>query len=65
MASSASMEQCSLTGGRQSSFAISVFLIDDASFKDFPEKKSERLRFKNFQVPLIFHSKTKREPDRR
>jgi hypothetical protein len=36
IASSANMEQCSLTGGRESSFAISVFLTLPASSRDIP-----------------------------
>lgn len=36
MASSASIEQCSLTGGKHSSLAISVFLIVTASSIVFP-----------------------------
>uniref|UniRef100_H2XJT0 Uncharacterized protein n=1 Tax=Ciona intestinalis TaxID=7719 RepID=H2XJT0_CIOIN len=36
MASSANMEQCNLTGGRDSSFAICVFLMVAASETDFP-----------------------------
>lgn len=30
------LEQCNLTGGRHSSFAISVFLMDPACSNDFP-----------------------------
>lgn len=30
------LEQCNLTGGRQSSLAMSVFLMDPACSNDFP-----------------------------
>ena len=36
MASSASIEQCNLTGGRHNSAAMSLFLILPASSRDFP-----------------------------
>lgn len=42
MASSANMEQCSLTGGRHSSLAISVFLIFPACSKVMPRTSSVR-----------------------
>ena len=41
MASSASMLQCSLTGGRLSSLAISEFLISPAALKLFPYVKDK------------------------